>query len=88
MRSRVNRNRRLTGITRHVAASAPEEAELATATKPRVDALGVPIADTASDAKYAWTKKVRGVLWEKYDGDLEEADKEIAKLGSPFSGAG
>jgi hypothetical protein len=77
--------RRLATIRNHVATS---DGEVETAAPVITDALGVPVADTKTDPAFAWTKKVRGVLWEKYDGDLQEADAEISKLGSPFSGAG
>jgi hypothetical protein len=76
---------RLATIRNHVAASV---GEVETAAPVITDALGVPVADTKTDPAFAWTKKIRGVLWEKYDGDLQEADAEISKLGSPFSGAG
>ena len=57
--------------------------------KPKVlrDALGVPMADMHSP-EYAWTKKIRGKIWEDHDGDLEAANDAASAGGSPFSGAG
>jgi hypothetical protein len=57
--------------------------------KPKVlvDALGVPVADISAPA-YAWTKKLRGKIWEEHDGDLAEANAVASAGGSPFSGAG
>ena len=50
-------NKRLRVVAIHVAVSAAEakagETEVATS-KPQVDALGVPVADTKNDKKFAW----------------------------------